>query len=68
MTKAEPPAGKGDEVYRALWRIVDLAVQDTFARHPDYLTEHGRQKAQQSINKRVVGGLVNALNQFRRKR
>lgn len=58
LRRIEPPPERTDPTYRALWEIVDRAVGDAFARHPDYLTPHGRDKAQQSVNKRVVGALV----------
>lgn len=44
--------------HQKLWRIVDGAVASAFNDHPDYLTEHGQQKAVESISKRVVGALV----------
>lgn len=48
---------KGDERYKALWRIVDGAVRDAFANHPDYLSAKGARLAQESIVKRVVGAV-----------
>lgn len=46
-----------DQAYRQLWRVVDGAVRDTFANHPEYLTDKGRRDAQLSIVKRVAGSL-----------
>lgn len=46
-----------DGNYRQLWWIVDGAVRDAFANHPDYLTERGRMNAGKSVTKRVVGSL-----------
>lgn len=50
-------APKEETLYRRLWRIVDGAVADTFAHHPDYLTQKGRHgnAARISLNKRIVG-------------
>jgi hypothetical protein len=41
-----------------LWSLVEGAVLDAFNSHPDYLTDHGRQRAVGSITKRVCGQLV----------
>lgn len=49
--------GGGDAVRRQLWRLVDGAVRDAFACHPEYLTPLGQIKAVQAINKRVTGAL-----------
>ena len=49
---------RDDWHYRQLWRIVDGAVADTFATHPDYLTRKGKRSARRSINKRVVGSII----------
>lgn len=46
-----------NEMYRRLWRVVDGAVRDALATHPEYLTDAGRQAAQRSITKRVTGAL-----------
>lgn len=65
MTK--PPPEQTDPIYCRLWTIVDRAVAQAFDRHPDYLTPHGKDKAQQSVNKRVVGALVALIRQTERK-
>ena len=49
---------KGDAHYRQIWRVVDGAVADAFKMHPDYLTEHGRSRARQSIVMRVTGAIT----------
>lgn len=46
-----------DATYRQLLRLVDGAVRDCFANHPEYLTKIGRRSAQGSIVKRVAGSL-----------
>ncbi len=59
--RTKPP--KTESQYAALWRIVDGAVADAFAMHPDYLTQKGaaHRSARVSINKRVVGALAGLL-------
>lgn len=57
---------KGGPDYHQLWRIVDGAVADAFAMHPDYLSLKGqslRGGAQQSITKRVVGAIMGYTGQ-----
>jgi hypothetical protein len=63
LPATQPP--KGDSAYRQLWEIVDRAVRDAFDRHPEYLTDAGRQAAVQSVNKRVVGAVIGHLAQRR---
>lgn len=46
-----------DGTYRQIWKLTAGAVRDTFACHPEYLTEAGRQAAERSIVKRVTGTL-----------
>lgn len=46
-----------DRIYRQIVRLVDGAVRDTFANHPDYLTDKGRHHAANSIIKRTTGTL-----------
>lgn len=46
-----------DATYRQLLRLIDGAVRDSFANHPEYLTKIGRQSAQGSVVKRVAGSL-----------
>ena len=48
---------KPSTVYGKIWRIVDGAVADAFAAHPDYLTPKGARTARLSIVKRVTGSL-----------
>lgn len=52
-----------DEVYRQLWNLVAGGVRDTFANHPEYLTERGRMAAERSICKRVTGTLYGYATQ-----
>lgn len=54
---------KGSRAYRQLWRIVDGAVADAFLQHPDYLTPRRRRAAQNSVTKRVVGGVLGWASQ-----
>jgi hypothetical protein len=52
------PNKKPDIGYRQIWRIVDGAVRDTFANHPEYLSnKHARATITASIVKRVAGSL-----------
>lgn len=48
---------KGGPEYRQVWRLIDGAVADAFACHPDYLTSKGAQSARTSITKRVTGAV-----------
>lgn len=50
-------APKGDQSYRQLWRVVDGAVMDAFAHHPEYLAPHRGKDARLSVVKRVVGAI-----------
>lgn len=52
------PAVMAQADHRRLWRMVEGAVLDALACHPDYLTDKGRRSAVLSITKRVVGQLV----------
>lgn len=67
LRRAQPPREKTDSRYRELWMIVEAAIFDALDRHPDYLTEHGRDKALASIAKRVVGSLLNIIKASERK-
>lgn len=57
-----------DAVYAHLWRLVDGAVRDAFANHPEYLTKAGNRSAQSSVVKRVVGTLHGYATQVARGR
>lgn len=57
-----------DEIYVQLWKLVGGAVRDTFATHPEYLTEAGRRAAERSITKRVTGTLHGYATQVARGR
>lgn len=57
-----------DEIYVQLWKLVGGAVRDTFASHPEYLTEAGRRAAERSITKRVTGTLHGYATQVARGR
>lgn len=65
VRRTKPPTGKGDDRYRAVWQVVDRAVGECFACHPNYLTERGRQSVRVSINKRVVGAVIAFLERVR---
>ena len=56
LKRTKPQKGGSD--YHQLWRVVDGAVADAFAMHPDYLTNHGHSRARQSIVKRVTGAVL----------
>lgn len=52
------PQKMPDKAYAKVWRLVDGAVRDAFANHPDYLARPERERVvRNSINKRVVGAL-----------
>ena len=57
--RVRPP--KDDPIYRALWKLVDDALAETFRAHPNYLSEAGRTAAHVSILKRVVGKVTGEL-------
>lgn len=57
-----------DEIYVQLWKLVGGAVRDTFASHPEYLSEAGRRAAERSITKRVTGTLHGYATQVARGR
>ena len=61
--RVQPP--KDDPTYVALWLIVDNALAETFRAHPGYLTNLGRQAAQVSILKRVVGHVAGEIKRGR---
>lgn len=54
---------KSDPAYRQLWRVVDGAVADAFAMHPEYLTTPGFKYARNSVVKRVVGNIMGYAGQ-----
>lgn len=56
------------EMHRQLWRLVDGAVRDAFACHPDYLTPRGQQRAAEAVTKRVTGSLFGYATQVARGR
>lgn len=66
--KRKRPEKLPDEIYRQIWRLVDGAVRDAFANHPEYLTSSGRASAQRSITKRVTGALHGYATQVARGR
>lgn len=49
---------RDSRAYRQLRRIVDGAVADALAAHPDYLTKKGLKSARGSITKRVTGAVL----------
>lgn len=55
--RTNPPKGQHTH-YEQLWRVVDGAVRDCFAMHPDYIAP-GRHESsvRMSVNKRVVGAI-----------
>lgn len=54
---------KDARAYKQLWRVVDGAVADAFAMHPDYLTAKGLRSAQLSVTKRVTGAVIGFAEQ-----
>lgn len=61
--RTKPPPAKVQTAYRQLWRVVDGAVADALAQHPEYLAQGIVHKVvRASINKRVVGGLLSFLS------
>jgi hypothetical protein len=67
-SRMEKMPGGNKAIYRALWFMVDGAVRDAFANHPEYLTEAGRRSAANSITKRVTGTLMGYATQVARGR
>jgi hypothetical protein len=57
-----------DDLYAQLWLLVRGGVRDTFATHPEYLTQAGRQAAERSVTKRVTGTLYGYATQVARGR
>lgn len=59
----KPP--KGNKDYKKVWRIIDGAVADAMAMHPDYLTPKGTsgRTARTSIVKRVTGAILSYVEQ-----
>lgn len=52
------PDKQDDKLYRQLWRVIDGAVADAFAMHPEYLAvQQNRKTVRQSIVKRVTGAM-----------
>ncbi len=60
MKRKKPPKGKPGDLYTVVWRDVDSAIQDVLKAHPEYFTEKGKQRARESIIKRVAGRIVGA--------
>lgn len=67
-SRMEKKPGGNSGIYRALWFMVDGAVRDAFANHPEYLTQAGRNSAANSITKRVTGTLMGYATQVARGR
>ena len=55
--KRYKPPKLHDDIYAQLVRLVDGAVRDALANHPEYLTKVGQRNARPSIIKRVTGTL-----------
>lgn len=54
-----PIRGPASPAKRQLWRVVDGAVRDAMASHPDWLaSERAALKLRNSITKRVVGSVM----------
>jgi len=51
------------QAYRQLWRIVDGAVRDAFAHHPEYLGTVRERTVRNSIVKRVTGAVLGYAEQ-----
>jgi len=63
MTRRVSKCPKDKRAYKQLWRVVDGAVADAFAMHPDYLTAKGLRSAQLSVTKRVTGAVIGFAEQ-----
>jgi len=63
MKRSRPP--KGGSAYQRLWRVVEGAVADAFAQHPEYLTAVGARGrcARLSVTKRVTGAVLSFAEQ-----
>ena len=68
MKRRRRPVQDKGRAYRQLWRIVEGAIADAFAAHPDYLTERGRHLVASSVTKRVVGAVMGYAEQSARGR
>lgn len=66
LKKMKP--AKPDADYRRTWRIVEGAVRDAIAAHPEYLTQIGARNARSSITKRVTGAIQGHAEQSARGR
>lgn len=56
-----------DPVYRQFWRLVDGAVRDALAMHPEYVGPgQSERTVRRSIVKRVVGALIGFAGRARR--
>jgi hypothetical protein len=65
----KPPPQKTAAAYKQLWRIVDGAVADTIAQHPEYFRRPDLGKyVRLSICKRVVGAVLGYAEQSARGR
>lgn len=49
---------KPGQAYSRIWRIVDGAVRDAFASHPEYIEKRWMRAARFSITKRVTGEMM----------
>lgn len=68
MARTKIQSTSRGRAYRQLWRVVDGAVADALAAHPDYLTKKGEISARASIVKRVTGAVLGYAEQSARGR
>lgn len=59
MRSVKPP--KNDPEYVWLWNVVDAAVRDALANHPEYVVERMQPYVRMSVTKRVVGRILGEL-------
>lgn len=68
MPKRLKPQKPGDD-YRRLWRLVDGAIRDAFAKHPEYVPQGRREtEIRSSLAKRIVGAVKGHAEQSARSR
>lgn len=69
MRRTKPPRERATETaYCRLWRLVDGAIVDTIANHPEYFRKDRLPVVRTSIAKRVVGAILGHAEQSARGR
>ena len=62
--RSKIPPQKTTTAYRSLWRVIDGAVADAFAMHPEYLAAGRERDARASVVKRVTGAVLGFADQI----